>query len=60
MEAEMVKKQFPFIDILIQHNIAAQSTLDFENVDDMIRSGEEAARRALPQIKKIIETPPTA
>jgi NTE family protein len=60
MEAEVVEKQFPFIDILIQHNISARSTLDFENVDDMIRSGEDAARQALPQIQKIIETPPAA
>lgn len=60
MEAEVVEKQFPFIDILIQHNISARSTLDFENVDEMIRSGEDAARQALPQIKKIIETPPAA
>ena len=60
MEAAVVEKQFPFIDILIQHNISAQSTLDFERVDEMIRSGEEAARQALPRIKKIIQKLPTA
>ncbi len=58
MEAEVVEKQLPFIDILIQHHISARSTLDFENVDEMIRSGEEAARQALPKIQKIIQTPP--
>jgi len=57
MEAEVVKKQFPLIDILIQHNVSARSTLDFDRVDEMIRSGENAARQMVAEIKKTIETP---
>ena len=58
MESEVVKKQLPHIDVLIQHNVAARSTLDFERVDELIRAGERAARQFLPEIKKLIETPP--
>ncbi|MFQ5578041.1 MAG: patatin-like phospholipase family protein [Anaerolineae bacterium] len=58
MEAEVVKKQLPLIDLLIQHNVSARSTLDFERVDELIASGEHAARQMVPQIKRLIETPP--
>jgi NTE family protein len=58
MEAEVVTKQLPLIDVLIQHKVAAKHSLDFEQVHDLVRMGEETARQKLSEIKEIIETPP--
>ena len=58
MEAQVVKDQIPLIDVLIQHNVAAKHTLDFEQVHDLVRMGERTARQKLPAIKEAIETPP--
>jgi len=58
MEAEVVEKQLPFIDVLIQHHVSAKHTLDFEQVTEVVRLGEQTAREMLPAMKKIIETPP--
>jgi NTE family protein len=60
MEAEVIEKQIPFIDVLIQHNVAAKHSLDFDQVNDLVRIGEESARHMLPAIKAAIETPPEA
>ena len=57
MEAEMIKKQLPLIDVLIHHNVSAQHSLDFEHTNDLIRVGEEAARQVLPMIREVLETP---
>ncbi len=58
MEAELITKQFPLIDVLIHHGVSAKHTLDFEHVGDLIRGGEEAARKMLPAIKDAILNPP--
>jgi NTE family protein len=58
MEAQVVEDQLPLIDVLIQHNVAAKHTLDFEQVHDLVRLGERTARQMLPAIKETIETPP--
>ncbi|MBI1876802.1 MAG: patatin-like phospholipase family protein [Chloroflexi bacterium] len=58
MEAEVIDKQLPLIDVLIQHKVAAKHSLDFELVNDLVRTGEETARQMLPEIKEAIETPP--
>lgn len=58
MEAEVVKKQMPLIDLVIHHHVSAEHTLDFKNVNDLVVIGERAAREMLPEIKKIVETPP--
>jgi len=58
MEAELITKQFPLIDVLIHHGVSAKHTLDFEHVGDLIRGGEEAARKMLPAIKNAILNPP--
>ncbi|RME44604.1 MAG: hypothetical protein D6796_11575 [Caldilineae bacterium] len=58
MEAEMIKKQLPLIDVLIHHGVSARSTLDFAQTDRLIRHGEEIARRMLPAIREAIESPP--
>ena len=60
MESEVVTKQLPLIDILIQHRVAAKHTLDFEQSLAMVQAGEEAARQMLPQIKQAIDTPPAS
>jgi NTE family protein len=57
MEAEVIEKQLPFIYVLIQHNVAAKHSLDFDQVNDLVRIGEESARHMLPAIKAAIETP---
>jgi predicted acylesterase/phospholipase RssA/CRP-like cAMP-binding protein len=58
MEAKVVEDQLPLIDVLIQHNVAAKHTLDFEQVHELVRLGERTARQMLPAIKEAIETPP--
>ncbi|MCL4301644.1 MAG: patatin-like phospholipase family protein [Anaerolineae bacterium] len=58
MEAEVIDKQLPLIDVLIHHKVAAKHSLDFEQVHDLVRMGEESARRMLPEIKAAIESPP--
>jgi NTE family protein len=58
MEAEVVEKQLPLIDVLIHHPVSAKHSLDFEHVTDLVRLGEESARKMLPAIKEVIETPP--
>jgi predicted acylesterase/phospholipase RssA len=57
MEAELITKQFPLIDVLIHHGVSAKHTLDFEHVSDLIRGGEESARKMLPAIKDAILNP---
>jgi NTE family protein len=58
MEAHVVEDQIPLIDVLIKHNVAAKHTLDFEQVHELVRLGEQTARQKLPAIKEAIETPP--
>jgi NTE family protein len=58
MEAEVVKKQLPLIDALIHHRVSAKHTLDFEQVNEVIKVGEETARQMIPAIREVIETPP--
>ena len=58
MEAEVIKKQLPLIDVLIHHKVSAKNSLDFENVNALVETGEEAARLMLPAIKEIIAKPP--
>lgn len=58
MEAEVIKKQLPLIDVLIHHSVSSKHSLDFEQVADLVRMGEETARQMLPAIKETIETPP--
>lgn len=56
MEAEVVGKQLPLIDVLIQHNVATGHALDFDQATALIEVGEESARQMLPEIEAVIET----
>ena len=58
MEAEVVKKQIPLIDVLIHHDVSAKHNLDFEHVNELVEIGAETTRQMLPQIKEVLETPP--
>jgi predicted acylesterase/phospholipase RssA len=58
VEAQVVEDQLPLIDVLIQHKVSAKHTLDFEQVQDLVRMGEITARQMLPTIKEAIEIPP--
>lgn len=57
MEAEMIKKQIPLIDVLVQHQVSAQYTLDFTQAEDLVRRGEETAEAMLPEIKAALQSP---
>lgn len=57
MEAEVVSKQLPLIDILIQHDVSANHALDFEHAPALIEQGEASARQMLAMIKQAVETP---
>jgi hypothetical protein len=43
---------------LIHHNVSAKHTLDFEQVNELVRIGERSARQMIRAIKQAIETPP--
>ena len=55
MEAEVIRKQLPLIDVLVQHNVSANHALDFEQAPALVQIGEESARQMLPTIKKAIK-----
>lgn len=57
MEAEVIEKQLPLIDVLIQHRVSSKHSLDFEQVNDLVSMGEESARQSLPAIKEALESP---
>ncbi|MDZ7659628.1 patatin-like phospholipase family protein [Fodinibius sp.] len=49
-ESDIIQKEKT--DIYIRPNISEFSTFSYEKVDEIIRRGEQAARQALPRIKK--------
>jgi NTE family protein len=57
MEAEVVKKQLPLLDVLIHHKVSAEHSLDFADVYQVVQLGEESARQMLPAIKEAIARP---
>ncbi|MDX1523022.1 MAG: patatin-like phospholipase family protein [Anaerolineae bacterium] len=58
MEAEVVRKQLPLIDVLIEHKVSAEHSLDFDNVNELVEIGEASARQMLPAIQQAIEKVP--
>ena len=56
MEAEVIRKQLPLIDVLIQHHVTVTHALDFDQAADLVEAGEQAARQMLSEIKQAIET----
>jgi predicted acylesterase/phospholipase RssA/CRP-like cAMP-binding protein len=55
MEAEVISKQFPLIDVLVQHDVAANHALDFDQADVLIDIGVQSARQMLPAIQKALK-----
>jgi len=55
MEAEVISKQLPLIDVLIQHTVTVDHALDFNQASALVEMGEESARQMLPAIKEAIE-----
>ena len=49
------KKQRKMADVLIKPKLRGASPLDFSNIDSLIRIGEIAARKMLPQLRDIKE-----
>lgn len=58
MEAEVVSKQLPLIDVLIQNNVSANHSLDFEQAGALVQVGEDSTRQMLPQIQKVLAAVP--
>lgn len=57
MEAEVISKQLPLVDVLMQHTVSANHALDFDQATALVDLGEETARQMLPEIKKALEAP---
>ncbi|MEM7034960.1 MAG: cyclic nucleotide-binding and patatin-like phospholipase domain-containing protein [Chloroflexota bacterium] len=55
MEAEIITKQLPLIDVLIQHNVSAKHTFDFDQAETIIQAGEDAAWQLLSVVKQTID-----
>ena len=58
MEAQVVQDQLPLIDVLVQHKVSANHTLDFDHVNELVKLGEQTAREMLPAIKEALKSPP--
>ena len=58
MEAEVIGKQLPLIDVLIQHKVSANHALDFDQAKTLVEIGEQSARQMLPEIKEAMQRVP--
>ncbi|HZQ08660.1 MAG TPA: patatin-like phospholipase family protein [Anaerolineae bacterium] len=58
MESEIIKSRSDAIDILIAPDVAQFSSLDYDRVNDIIQVGQDAAERALPQIRQLLAPRP--
>jgi predicted acylesterase/phospholipase RssA len=58
MEAEVIGKQLPLIDVLIQHKVSANHALDFDQARALVEIGEQSARQMLPEIKEAMQRVP--
>jgi NTE family protein len=56
METELIKAQFPLVDVLIHPHAFADHSLDFSHADTLVALGEEAAREQLDACKKLLTT----
>ncbi|MDD4601287.1 hypothetical protein SDC9_05923 [bioreactor metagenome] len=54
MERELLKNRHKICDILIQPDIAHISPSSFEAIEECVSLGEEAAEKAMPEIKRVI------
>ncbi len=54
VETELIKAQFPLVDVMIHPRAFADHSLDFSRVDALIALGEEAAREQLAEHKKML------
>lgn len=54
MEAELIKSQEEFFDVLIHSKVDASHVLDFDHIHELVEAGERAARAALPTIRALL------
>jgi NTE family protein len=54
METELIKAQFPLVDVLIHPHAFADHSLDFSHTGALIALGEEAAREQVDACKKLL------
>jgi hypothetical protein len=52
MEREIIKTRLSPVDVLIHPRVEVHTAMDFQQAADFIRLGEEAAERALGEIKQ--------
>jgi len=54
VETELIKAQFPLVDVMIHPRAFASHSLDFSQVDTLIALGEEAARAQLAECEQVL------
>lgn len=55
MEREIVKTRMAPVDVLIKPKVEIFTAMDYDNADDFLRLGQEAAEQNLPLLKKFFE-----
>lgn len=55
MESEIIKSRMGPVDVLIKPEVADIHTMQYEQADEFIRRGEEAARKHVHEIKALIK-----
>jgi NTE family protein len=58
MEREIIKTRLGPVNVLIRPGIETYTTMDYDKAADLMRAGEEAARKALPKIQTLIAPHP--
>ncbi len=54
MEMELIKAQFPMVDVMIHPRVFVDHALDFSQADTLIALGEEAARQRLAECETLL------
>ena len=54
METELIKAQFPLVDVLIHPRVFVDHALDFSQAETLIALGEEAARQRLHECESLL------
>ncbi|MDD5044463.1 MAG: patatin-like phospholipase family protein [Candidatus Omnitrophica bacterium] len=54
MQAEMIKKEAQFADIILHPDTSGMNWLEFYKVNELVRRGEEETRRQLDRIRQLL------
>jgi len=58
MEREIIRSRINPVDVVIQPDVARYSVREYDKVQEIIRSGEDAARLQIPYIRKLLAPRP--